>query len=250
MKNLMEKIAIVVFVVIVIVICKNGGCVKNIWHDENIEENYRAYWEYSLGDYEYECEVKKDNGGGSGGFSVNKWYEYTFYFKDVNGNDRNVVVSSYLFDDLNRDILYCVNDLIEEDVNKLFENRLFVEMDGVKSHKYVFRCEAKRVDESIDLYDNRKGLKLSEISLNTLRKNNIEVVIRTNIILDKGIKYYTDLKDKLIEGVDFIFEDYEYTNIKFEFRINSSDDYYDTFYYLEYDGSEYKWSERYMGDEK
>ena len=166
MKKLWNMLYAVVFIAIVFFVCRmcKTGCVKVIWYDTDIEEKYRSYWEYSLGDYRFERVVEDDNGAGSGGFSVHKWYKYIFYYADVNGEERCITPSTYCIDDFNEKLLQCVEDVFEEEARLIFMNRTFAEMEGVTAKYNSFYCEAEIIDEKIDLYDSNKGLKFSELN--------------------------------------------------------------------------------------
>lgn len=216
------------------------GC-GAVWHKENIEEAYKDYWNYSLGNYDVRYEVCSDNGGGSGGFTWNKWYKYTFAFIDINNQSREIAIDNYRIHDFNDNISNAAASFLEEDLENLFKNRVFQKMEGVKANYSWFRCSVKRIDETIDLYDPGNGLQFNKLSLNTLGENNISIELCTYIYLEKGIDDYPDLKQKLRSDVSFIFEQFDYSNIKLCFYVRPSDDYNGADYYLHFDGTQYIW---------
>ena len=222
------------------------------WHKEDIVETYKNYWNYSLGNYEVKYEVNDDNGSnGSGGLTTNKWYDYTFTFRDTNNNLRNITISTFNIKDFNDKISGAAAFFLKEDIEELFKNRSFQEIEGIDAwYDTLISCDADRIDKNIDLYDSKKGLKFTELNLNTLSENNINIEIGTTVRLNGGISDYPNLKQKLIDDVKFIFENYEYSNIKFNFTVQPSDDWYRTEYYLSYDGDNYNWSEKYYGKVK
>ena len=57
---------------------------------------------------------------------------------------------------------------------------------------------------------SKKGLKFTELTLNALSENNINIEICPTVRLDGSINDYPNLKQKLIDDVKFIFENYEY----------------------------------------
>lgn len=232
------------------VLLATTGC-GNEWHKENIDETYKDYWNYSLGNYEVNYEVNDDNGSnGSGGFTTNKWYDYTFTFKDINNNSRDITISNYNIEDFNDKIANAAASLLEEDIKNIFQNRNFQKIDGVNASYALVYCDVQRINNNINLYDSNNGLKFNELSLSTLSKNNINIELHTSISLDKSINDYPTLKEKLLNDVKFIFENYEYSNIKFRFTVHPSDDWYSTEYYLNYDGYNYNWVTKHNGEEQ
>jgi len=238
------------FIFIMIFICmlfSITGCVK--LYDEDISLTYNDYWEYSLGDYKVSYEQQEDSSNSSGGLITYRWYDYTFSFKDTNNDLRSITVSNYDINDFNEQISTAAGRFLREDVEEIFKEQYSLKKDGIKnwSNTSIY-CEIKRVNQDINLYDLNNGLKFKELSLNTLAQNNISVEISTYIELEGGINDYPNLKQQLIDDVKFIFEDYQYSNITFEFTIEPSDDWYHTEYYLSYDGINYNWAEKYLGD--
>lgn len=219
------------------------GC-GDRWHKENIAETYQDYWNYSPGNYEVHHEVCSDNGAGSGGLTANKWYECTF--NDVNSFPRQITVTNIYLEDFNDKILHAAASFLEKDVVDLFQHQIRQEVEGVKAEYAWFRCSMKSVDDNIDLYNSSNGLRFNELSLNTLSENNISIELYTHIFLDKGIDDYPDSKQKLLSDVNFIFENYEYSNIKFCFHVSPSDNYYGIEYYLDFDGYQYNWKINYL----
>ena len=220
-------------------------------HTENIDETYKDYWNYSLGDYEVSYVESDDNGSnGSGGFTTNKWYDYTFTFRDINNNSRNITISNYNIKDFNDEISLATELFLADDVRKLFANNSNQVADGITIlHNSIF-CNVERIDKNINLYDSQNGLKFNELSLNTLNQNNINLEIKISINLNGNIDDYPNLKQILINDINFIFQRYGYSNIKFKFTISPSDDWYKTEYYLNFDGYNYNWETQYYGENK
>lgn len=222
------------------------------WYKEDVSQTYKDYWSYSLGKYEVSSEFEDDNGSnGSGGLTTNKWIKYTFEFKDINNNTRDITVSNYNIGDFNDKILANAAYFLEEDIEDLFKGRSIQKIEGVDTWydiPIMLSCTAYRVNQNINLYDAKSGLKFNELSLNTLSKNNISIIIRTSVRLDGSIDDYPSLKQKLIDDVRFIFDNYEYTNIVFSFNLQPSDDWYSTDYNLSYDGHNYNWEIKYRGE--
>lgn len=246
----MKKKIILSIICSVLVLGCLTGCETN-WYKENIEETYRDYWNYSLGNYEVTYEVDDDNGSnGSGGLIINKWYNYTFAFKDINNNSRDITISNYNIKDFNDKIAHAAASLLAEDVKNIFKNHSFQKIDGVNTFFASSSCDVQRINNNINLYDTNNGLKFNELNLNTLSKNNINVEIHTTVELDGAINDYPALKEKLLNDVKFIFENYEYSNIKFHFTVKPSDDWYSTEYYLNYNGYNYNWVTKYNGEEQ
>lgn len=244
-----KKIILNIFVMLGIVCLTGCG---NKLHKENIDETYKDYWNYSLGNYEVNYKINDDNGSnGSGGLTTNKWYDYTFTFSDIDNNLRNITISNYNIKDFNDKISGAAAFFLLKDIEKLFKNRSFQEVEGIDPwYSTLISCEANRIDKNINLYDSKKGLKFTELTLNTLSENNINIEIGTTVRLDGSINDYPNLKQKLIDDVKFIFENYEYSNIKFNFTVDPSDDWYSTEYYLSYDGYNYNWETKYRGEEQ
>lgn len=240
----MKKIILSIFCCLTVLFTITGCGEK--WYRENIDETYRDYWNYSLGNYEVSYKVNDDNGSnGSGGFITNKWYDYTFTFKDIDNNSRNITISNYNIKDFNDEIANAAGLFLKEDIENIFKNQNFTEVSGIQPVYNLFFCYVNMINKNIDLYDDKAGLKFNELNLNTLSKNNINVIFKTQIQLDGYISDYPNLKQKIIDDVKFIFEHYEYLNIKFEFEIVELPDIYKTrtIYYLSYDGTNYNWEE-------
>ena len=218
----------------------------------DVEREYRDFWKYSLGDYTYNYEKKDDNGSnGSGGFRTEEWYEYTFEFKDINNRSRNITLSNshsnvWTMED---NLKYAIEVFLNEELETIFESRSFQSVKGLRWLD-IDNCSVERKDSSIDWFDSKKSIKFKDLSLETLKENNLKVEIDTRIFLDGNIAGYPNLKQILIDNFKFIFDKYGYSNISFKFIIDPSEDWYDTFYYLDYDGINYHWTEEYLGSPK
>lgn len=244
-----KKILKIFFSLLILMIVT--GC-RVHWDRDDINVIYKDYWNYSLGeDYNVSYKVKDDNGSnGSGGFLTNKWFEFTFSFKDVNNNSRSIIINNSNTKDFNNNLLIAVEQFLKDDINSIFKNHKFQDVDGIKTDYRFTYINAERMDENINLYDSTIGLNFRELNLNNLNKNNIIIELRTDVDLNGGIDDYPNLKQKLIDDVSFIFDIYEYKNIKFNFIVQPSNDYYCSHYYLTYDGSNYNWDIKYNGEGK
>ena len=219
-------------------------------YEEDISVTYKDYWDYSLGEYTVTTEKDSDNGGGSGGLTWSSWTNYSFEFKDVNNNTRIITVGNDI-DDFNDKILYAATDFLNEDIKDIFTNKVIKETEGIDTQYDISaRCEVKKVNEYENLYDSTNGLRFKDLSLKNLNNNNLKVTIYTTVSLDGEIKDYPNLKDKLLNDVKFIFEDYEYQNITYKFNIEPSEDWYSSYYILTYDGYNYNWDIVYLGEGK
>ena len=112
MKKIISSISIVLGI-----ICFTG-CGVNLYK-ENIEKMYKDYWTYSLGDYKVSYKIDDDKGSnGSGGLTTNKWYNYTFSFRDINNDLRDITISNFNIKDFNDKISDAAALFLKKDIEK------------------------------------------------------------------------------------------------------------------------------------
>ena len=213
------------------------GCFGETVHKEDLNEKYKDYWNYALGDYSATYEQKNDNGGGSGGLTSNTYRNYRFDYKDKNGISKSFYLSNYhtSFEDIYKGIL-------EEDFEKLLKNRFSKNSKYELKEIFPISIEVKKVDSSIDYYDPKNGVKINELDFYNFYSNNLNILVRIELECLEHYDDYENLKTQLINDFSFVFKDYEYKGITIAFSLREKTDSYNSACYtLGYDGNSYKW---------
>ena len=218
-----------------------SGCTV-ISYEDDLDALYKDYWVYSLGDYQVSYKVVDDGGSnGSGGFRTNKWREYTFTFADSKNRMREITVSNYRFDDMNRVLLNVAEAYLEQEVRLLLGGPDVQAMESVVTLYDLSRCSVQLKEEKSNLSSSSHGLKFRELSLDTLAENLMELEINTSIHLENGSVDVSELRDKLIKDVSVLFEHDAYASITICFHVIETDTGTDTNYLLRCNENGYYW---------
>lgn len=232
------KKSILIIMTIVITFFLSGCLNKS--KKEDLVSKYNEYWQYSLGNYNVKSKKVDDNGGSSGGLVTNKWNQYTFTFNDSEGNQKEIKINDD-FDDFNEELSLTAEHILNDKIRQAFDDNNLKTTIVIPDSIY---SNVERIDSNINLYDSEHGLKFKELNLNNLKENNIKVTFTTLVYINGSLEDNPNLKQELIDNTNFIFENYQYQNISFEFNIKPENSFYSTFYKLEYDGNNYSWSEK------
>lgn len=225
------------------------GCGGTNWN-EKIDSAYKEYWDYSLGKYHVTSEKMSDNGAGKGGLGWNDYIEYTFKFEDANGKTREIVIDNlYEYIDFNNKLKYIASIYLKEELVNEIKKHDFSRLNKILYNNVFYAdlssIDLKIIDESIKLYDVKRGIKFKDLSLKNMRKNNIDATYIIEIILADSIDNTPNLKNVLEDTWSFIFKEYGNSNSKIVFMVREPNVFGYTKYSLNYDGANYNWTEEY-----
>ena len=189
------------------------GC-SNQKYSEDLNEEYKSYWEYALGNYI--CTEGTNVHSEAGGLSSTTYKTFTLTYKDKNGVQKKIYIDNY-----RRDFESIYQSILTEDFTNIIKdnfkgNNLFVLDDVYPVHVYV-----KKVNQEIAYQDDKKGVKIRELTANNFYNNNLSILIDIDI---NTVEDYEDVKaiqDKIKKDFNFLFKKYNSKGIYLVFNISS-----------------------------
>ena len=171
------------FIVFLLMVCLLlVGCTTK--YKTDLDKEYASYWKYALGDYQASYKtVTRDHDGGIG---RDTYREYIFTFKDSNNNENFIYITNYFtngstFDDK---LKSSIEGYLSADVDtELLKKKLSEQ--NIEAYQVYASCKIEQIDKSIKLSDDKKGVKISDLSFKTLKENNLNVLIELHIYTEE-----------------------------------------------------------------
>lgn len=244
----MKKIYVVAILILASILLT--GCFSKKFKTD-LNKKYRSYWEYSLGSYTSSYETESDHE--DGGVTQRYWRRYTFTFNDSEGRTRDFHVSNFI--NSNRSF----NDQMQTSIGSYLYNSFkfsnvinetaingIVENAGYRVNYGTIGCTVNRINDSIDYYDDTKGVKISSLNLSNLGINNIKLAVDISMSLYPEDGDFSKVQLGLEELLNNIVRTGDYRNIKIIFEANKAECYKDCKLWdmtITYDGVKYNWVE-------